>query len=198
MCYNNKDKSKDNILKETGLTYGDYASIDDGNRYELAGGQLEMMSPAPSVNHQLVSFELQKNITRGCESEYIILPAPIDVILSSVEVRQPDVVLVHRERIDIIKRRGIEGAPDLVVEILSPSSLKRDKIDKLNTYAHYKIPEYWIVEPQSGILEEYMLRDNQYELFNIFQGDETVTSPTIACVSFTMKGIMENIPNIKD
>lgn len=198
MSYDDNNKNKKNMLKETDLTYDDYASIDDSNRYELVEGQLQLMSPAPTVNHQLISFELQKKIAQSCESDYIVLNAPVDVILSASEVRQPDIVLVHRERIDILKKRGIIGAPDLVVEILSPSTLKRDKIDKLNTYARFDIPEYWTVEPFSGILEEYIVNDNQYELFNVFQGDDTVTSPNIPCVSFTMKEIMESIPDIKE
>ncbi|WP_099159981.1 Uma2 family endonuclease [Virgibacillus ndiopensis] len=195
----NRDNPKDNILKESGLTYEDYASIDDGNRYELVRGQLELLSPAPSIPHQLISFEMQKNIARNCESDYIILYAPVDVILSPTEeVRQPDLVLVNRKRVDILSKKGVEGTPNLVVEILSSSSLKRDKIDKLKTYARYRIPEYWIVEPTSGILEEYIIQDEQYELFNIFQGDEIVHSPNIPCISFTMAEIMNSIPEIRD
>ncbi|MGY0693281.1 Uma2 family endonuclease [Virgibacillus sp. FSP13] len=193
----NNNGRKD-IIKESNLTYDDYAAVDDGNRYELVKGQLELMSPAPTVTHQLVSFEMQKTIAQSCETDYIILNAPVDVILSQTdEVRQPDLVLIHRNRVNILSNRGVEGAPDLVVEILSPSSLKRDKIDKLKTYEHYKVPEYWTVEPISGILEEYILNEGRYELFNIFQGDEPVASPTIPCVSFTMANILDNIPEIK-
>lgn len=188
-----------NIVKEQDLTYDNYAAMDDGNRYELVKGQLELMSPSPSVTHQLTSSELQKAIAQSCESDYFILNAPIDVILSPVEeVRQPDLVLIHRSRIDLLSNRGVEGAPDLVVEILSPSSLKRDKIDKLETYARYRIPEYWIVEPSSGMLEQYTLQDNQYTIFNVFQGENTVTSPNLPCVSFTMAAIMRNIPDLEN
>ncbi|HHY73305.1 MAG TPA: Uma2 family endonuclease [Bacillus bacterium] len=188
------DKTKKFKIKESGLTYDDYAAIDDGNRYELAAGQLQLMSPAPTVTHQMISFELQKIITQTCEENYIILYAPVDVILSSNEVRQPDIVLVHRSRLDIIKKRGVEGAPDLVVEILSPSTLKRDKIDKLKVYSYYGIPEYWIVDPCTGVLEQFILADGRYELINIFQEDEIVTSPAISCASFTMADIIKEIP----
>ncbi|MFK4996641.1 Uma2 family endonuclease [Bacillus sp. N9] len=166
-------------IKEDGLTYDDYAAIDDGNYYELVDGQLELMSPSPSTVHQLVSSQIQKYITQSCESEYFILNAPIDMILSGNEVRQPDLVLLHRDRIKQLSRRGIEGAPDLVIEILSPSSLKRDKIDKLKTYARFAIPEYWVVEPEMGILEQYVLFDDRYEIINIYQKDEQVISPNI-------------------
>ncbi|UJL46743.1 Uma2 family endonuclease [Virgibacillus sp. NKC19-16] len=193
---NSKNRGTD-LIKESNLTYDDYASIDDGNRYELVNGQLELMSPAPTVTHQMISFQMQKDIAKSCESDYIILNAPIDVILANNEVRQPDLVLIHRERMNIISNRGITGPPDLVVEILSPSTLKRDKIDKLNTYANFHIPEYWIVEPKTGILEQYSLHAEQYDLVNIFQKDEQVTSPHTPCISFTMTEIMSNIPRLK-
>ncbi|MFE8698473.1 Uma2 family endonuclease [Cytobacillus sp. FJAT-53684] len=185
-------------VKEVGLTYDDYAAIDDGNRYELAGGQLELMSPAPLVTHQIVSFEILINLSRSCELDYFILHAPVDVILSPAEVRQPDLVLIHRKRMEIISKRGIEGAPDLVVEILSPSSLKRDKIDKIKSYAHFGIPEFWIVDPDTGVLEQYVLHEKRYELIDIFQNNELVTSPNIPCVSFTMAAIMDKIPDLSD
>lgn len=194
---NNRLNVKHDLLKETNLTYRDYASLDDGNRYELAGGQLELMSPAPTVTHQMISFEMQRKMASSCEEDYIILYSPIDLILADNEVRQPDLVLVDRKRMHIIKNRGIEGPPDLVVEILSPSTLKRDKIDKRNIYASFSIPEYWVVEPKTGILEQYLLHSEQYNLNDIFQDDEEILSPNISCVSFTMNCIMENIPELE-
>ncbi|QHS21460.1 Uma2 family endonuclease [Virgibacillus sp. MSP4-1] len=189
-----RGKKESDLVKESNLTYDDYASIDDGNRYELADGQLQLMSPAPSVIHQLFSYELQKELSRHCESEYFIIQAPLDVILSSNEVRQPDLVLVHRDRLSIISKRGIEGPPDLVVEIISPSTLKRDKVDKLKTYAKYQILEYWLVEPETGVLEEYSLEEDKYELVDVFQGDKQITSPNLPCISLTMAKLMNNIP----
>jgi len=123
---NKKDEMKTDTIKENQLTYDDYAALDGEDRYELVQGQLELMSASPSTLHQLVSSELYEQLSLNCKLDYIILYAPIDVILSSVEVRQPDIVLVIRKRIDIITNRGIEGVPDLVIEIVSPSTLKRD------------------------------------------------------------------------
>ncbi|MBP1968334.1 Uma2 family endonuclease [Virgibacillus natechei] len=191
-----QQNSSTDLIKESNLTYDDYASIDDGNRYELVNGKLELMSPAPTVTHQMISFQMQKDIAKSCESDYIILYAPVDVILANNEVRQPDLILVHRERMNILSNRGVIGPPDLVVEILSPSTLKRDKIDKLDTYANSHIPEYWIVEPKTGILEQYSLHEEQYNLIDIFQKDEQVTSPHVPCISFTMAEIMSTIPHL--
>lgn len=190
------NKHKD-ILRESNLTYDDYASLDDGKRYELVSGQLELMSPSPSTIHQLLTYEINEQISFNCKSDYFIFFAPIDVILSSTEVRQPDLALVNRNRIEILSKRGIEGAPDLVIEILSPSSLKRDKIDKLKTYAHFKIPEYWIIDPNLGALEQYIQAEERYELMSIFQGDDQVSSEHIPCISFTMKDVMDEIPNLE-
>lgn len=193
----NSQDNKMDILKENNLTYDDYASFDDGNRYELVKGQLELMSPSPSPIHQFFNAEIFDQLSSTCKSDYFILSAPIDVILSPNEVRQPDLVLIKRERIDIITNRGIEGTPDLVIVVLSPSSLKRDKIDKLKTYAHFGISEYWIVDPNSESLEQYILLDRRYDLVNIFQDDEMVISPHLACASFTMRGIVDYIPELE-
>ncbi|MEX2104838.1 MAG: Uma2 family endonuclease, partial [Bacilli bacterium] len=186
-------------VREQPLTYDDYATLpDDGNRYELVDGVLELMSPSASAKHQMISFQIQKKISDSCENNYFVLYAPLDVILSPTEVRQPDLVMVHRDRLHIITKRAIEGPPDLVVEILSPSSIKRDKISKLNSYAHYQIPEYWIVDPSNGALEQYVLSENHYELMNVYIGDEKIHSDHIQCVSFSMNDIMNNIPDLPD
>lgn len=190
-------QGKKSIIRETPQTYDDYAKLDDGNRYELASGRLELMSPAPSVHHQMVSAQIQKRLMQSCEDEYLILDAPVDVILDKYEVRQPDLVIIHRSRMHIVSRRGVIGAPDLVVEILSPSTLRRDKIDKIKVYALYGIPEYWLVDPFIGALEQYILNDKVYELAEIYTEDEHVSSSLVSCASFTMRDIMNQIPDLQ-
>lgn len=187
-------KSRDGkpTIKEQPLTYDDYAQLpDDGKRYELADGVLELMTPAPSPKHQSISSYLQTILVNSCHSEFIILSSPIDLILSPTEVRQPDLVLVHRSRIKIITRRGIEGVPDLVVEILSPHSVKRDKFGKLNAYAHCQVPEYWIVDPAHESLEQYLLGDDGYKLHHLFDREEPIVSKRLPCATFTMGQIVD-------
>ncbi|HEY0826556.1 MAG TPA: Uma2 family endonuclease [Bacilli bacterium] len=199
MEYNKKPNKKPDHLREQPMTYGEYADLpDDGNRYELVEGFLEMMSPSATTKHQMISFQIQKKLAQSCEHEYFILNAPLDVILSPKEVRQPDLVMIHRGRIHIMKKYGIEGAPDLVVEILSLSSIKRDKVNKLKSYAYYAIPEYWIVDPGNGTLEQYVLQDKSYELVEVYTEDEIIKSNHIPCVSFSMKEIMNQIPDLYD
>lgn len=185
----NKDKP---IIKEQPATYDDYANLpDDGSRYELADGVLELMTPAPTPKHQVISSQLLTILMSSCQTQYIIFASPIDLILSSTEVRQPDIVMVHRSKLAIITRRGIEGIPDLVVEILSPHTIKRDKQIKLITYAKYHIPEYWIVDPANQCLEQYILSGNKYELLTIYDSEETIQSDRLECVSFTIGQILD-------
>ncbi|MBO9607520.1 MAG: Uma2 family endonuclease [Paenibacillaceae bacterium] len=168
---------------------------DYGNRYEVVEGRLEPMAPAPSPGHQSISRELLKQVDKSCESDYLIYFSPIDVILSSKDVRQPDLLMLHRSRSHIVTRRGIEGAPDLVAEILSPGSRSRDKIGKSRTYAKYGVPEYWIVDPDALTLERYVLRDGHYELDEIFENDDQVTSDKLPCVSFKVSALFAGMPD---
>ena len=187
-----RDDKQKPIINEQPATYDDYARLpDDGKRYELADGVLELMSPAPTPKHQVISNQIQNLLTNSCQTEYIIFASPVDLILSHTEVRQPDLVMVHRSRIEIITRRGIEGIPDLVAEILSPHSVKRDKQSKLKVYAAYQIPEYWIIDPAHESLEQYVLKDGKYELLEVFDREETVRSERLPCVSFTMGQVVD-------
>lgn len=189
-----KPNDKKPIIKEQPATYDDYAQLpDDGKRYELADGVLELMTPAPTPKHQVIVTNISTLLSNTCQSEYILFVSPIDLILSNTEVRQPDLVMIHRSRMDIITRRGIEGIPDLVVEVISPHSVKRDKQNKLRTYAAYRIPEYWIVDPAHESLEQYVLSeaDNRYELDNVYDREETVRSDRLPYVSFTMAQVVD-------
>jgi len=192
-----KDKKKPaDRVGEHPVTYEMYAEMpDDGHRYEIIEGKLEMMTPAPTPTHQAVHRELIFNLNVNCSSEYVIYYAPIDVIFSRTDVLQPDILLIHRSRREIVSERGIEGAPDLVVEILSPSSRRRDKIVKMKTYAKYGVGEYWIVDAASRTLEQHCLMDGErYELFNLFEEDDVVSSVKLPCVSFVIRDIFREIP----
>ncbi|MFD0959717.1 Uma2 family endonuclease [Paenibacillus chungangensis] len=190
----NLAKNKDKI-REQSITYEMYAELpDDGQRYEIFDGILEMMSPGPSPRHQDVNRELEFILMQSCRNDYLIYDAPIDVILSDRNVVQPDVLMIHRSRLQIITKRGIEGAPDLVVEIVSPGSRSRDRITKLRLYARHDVPEYWVIDADSLTLEQYRLIDGgQYELINLFEGDDRVYSDKLPCVSFSVSEIFREV-----
>ncbi|HEX6244931.1 MAG TPA: Uma2 family endonuclease [Polyangiales bacterium] len=146
------------------LTYDDLrATPDDGRRYELLEGVL-CVTPAPSTTHQRISrnlgFVLHRYVSERGLGE--VLNAPIDVILDPTTVVQPDLVFVAGARRGFISERGIEGAPDLVVEILSPSTAQRDRGIKQQLYAHFGVAHYWCVDPASSTLLELVLTGAAY------------------------------------
>ncbi|TCP21166.1 Uma2 family endonuclease [Scopulibacillus darangshiensis] len=194
---NSKKQKPSQGVREQPLTYDDYAAVpDDGQRYELVNGRLELMAPAPSPKHQLIAKEIGSTLDSVCGSDYILLYAPIDVILSDTDIRQPDIVMIHKRRAEFITHRGIEGPPDLVVEVLSTSSVKRDRGSKVKSYARYGIPEYWIVDPINRILEQYILNSDSYELEEVYDGDKVIHSERLPCVAFTMKDIINSLPEL--
>jgi len=190
-----KKKTYEELIKETPVTYDMYADMeDDGRRYEISDGVLELMSPAPTTTHQSFVYELQYKLNESCRNEYIIYSSPIDVILSDTEVRQPDLIMIHRSRMDIIEKRGINGAPDLVVEISSEHSRRRDKVQKRIVYAKYGVPEYWIVDLSNLTLEQYVLDGDRYELIDVYAEDDKISSKAALCASFSMNEIVRSLP----
>lgn len=188
-------------MREQPLTYDDYARLpDDGLRYELVDGKLELMSPSPARTHQIISGHLLHLLSLDCQSEYEIIAAPVDLLISATEVRQPDLVMIHLSRMAIYKERGsIEEPPDLVVEILSPSSVSRDKIAKSRSYAQFGVPEYWILDPVDETLEQYLLQSNKtYHLSHTYSGHEPIRSEKLKCVTFSMNQVLERVKNLPE
>ncbi|QGQ98947.1 Uma2 family endonuclease [Paenibacillus psychroresistens] len=177
------------LIKESGWTLEDYYKLpEDGNQYEIIDGVLEL-KPSPTTTHQRISQQIFELLRDSCKNEYIILLAPVDVILSESETRQPDLLMVHRSRESIVEVHAVVGPPDLVVEVLSPSSVKRDRVMKLRSYAHFGVSEYWIVDPLHVTIEQYVLRNlgEPYELVEVYSADEIVVSQHLPCVGFKVK-----------
>jgi Uma2 family endonuclease len=144
-------------------TYADYCTFpDDGMRYELIEGAI-YMTPAPSTLHQFASKRLQRMLEDALEAEgtHLVFSAPIDVILSDEDVVQPDLVVAARSQ---LTRRGVEGAPLLIVEILSPSRPDYDRLTKARRYAAFGIGHYWIVDPGARTVECFALEGDTYRL----------------------------------
>jgi Uma2 family endonuclease len=187
-----KQKKHQHLIKESGWTVEDYYQLpEDGNQYEIIGGVLEM-KPSPSTTHQRISHQLERKMTDSCEQEYIILHAPIDVILSDNETRQPDILMIHRSREHIIEEHAVVGPPDLVIEILSPNSIKRDRMIKHESYARFGVEEYWIVDPSNLVIEQYLQAEvgQPYHLVNVFAEEEQVHSERVLCLSFTVGDVL--------
>jgi Uma2 family endonuclease len=137
---------------------------EDGNRYEVIDGQL-YMTPPPILEHQGASGVLQRHLSVYVHERRLgkVYAAPLGVVLDEENGLQPDLVYVSNSRLGILSRRGIEGAPDLVVEILSPSTRSRDRGVKMRRYAAAGVPHYWLVDPRTRALEAYRSTRQGYE-----------------------------------
>lgn len=138
------------------LTVEDYELFpDDGQRHELIDGE-HVVTAAPVVHHQRVLVRLVALLHVFVEEHSLgeILPAPTDVVLSRHDVVQPDVLFVSNARSAIVTRR-IEGAPDLAVEVLSPSSRRTDEVLKRRRYEVFGVTELWIVDPEIDVVRVY-------------------------------------------
>lgn len=136
---------------------------EDGRRYELLEGDL-VVTPAPSTSHQLFSRNLQLLLVMHVEARQLgeVFDAPVDVLLDRDSVVQPDLLFIRRDRLGIVRERAIHGPPDLIVEILSPSTEQRDRGAKRALYAKYGVLHYWMVDPVSKTLMELVLEGQEY------------------------------------
>ncbi len=159
-------------------TYEAYAALTkDGECYEIVQGVL-VMSPAPEVPHQKVVGAIYRYLCEKIEDQGLgeVLQAPLDVILSEQEVYQPDVLVVLNEHANRVQRKGAVGAPDLVVEVISPSSALYDRVNKHMAYEQAGIPEYWLVQEQMRTIELFVLENRKYRSLGIFQGEQVLPS----------------------
>jgi Uma2 family endonuclease len=161
------------------LTYEDYVLLpNDGKRYEILEGELTV-TPAPSTKHQTASVNLLVLLSHYIKERDLgkLFHAPIDLILESTSVLQPDLLFVSQANRHIITDRAIEGAPDLVVEILSPTTSRTDRVTKAQIYARHSVPVYWIVDPEREAIEIYLLEADGYRLAATLQGKTPTAAP---------------------
>jgi len=178
------------IVEKKRYTYEDYLKTPDNQRYELIEGEL-LMTPSPVPRHQKISgklgFELMRFITENDLGE--VFYAPCDVYLDDENVVQPDILFISKERLNIIGDKNIQGAPELVVEIISENTAYRDMVQKKRLYARFGVREYWIVIPEDGSIEIYILRDNTYELYKAYGKNDILESPYLKDFKIGLKEI---------
>ena len=169
------------------LTYQDYAKTPEWERWELIDGVL-IMAAAPNMIHQKTQRRLGNPVCTFVDGNQLgeFYFSPTDVVLSDTTTLQPDLIFVSNERLHIETSANIQGAPDLVVEILSPSTSMRDWRDKMDLYERHGVPEYWVVDPAGYMLWQFRLRDGKYELNATFGEEDTLTTPTLEGFSLPM------------
>lgn len=163
------------ISEQIALTYEDYLTLpQDGKRYEVIEGEL-YMAPAPTTRHQRAIMRFIRILDQHIRDNDLgeLFVSPIDVKLSRTTVIQPDIVYVSKNRSAIVTEDNIQGPPDLVIEVISPSSADVDRGLKKKVYARYKIPHYLILDFDHQTLEAYQLRGKSYRLVDDLSGDAT-------------------------
>ena len=165
---------------------------DDGRRYELYDGEV-IVVPAPFPRHQRVLFntsELLREYERATGG--LMLPSPVDIVLSEHNVVQPDVVFFRKERRHLLNMmEATRVPPDLAVEVLSRSTAARDRGRKMELLARFGVPEYWIVDPVENTLEIYALDQGAYALAAVHRQQEQVHSPTLPDLIFDSSRVFE-------
>jgi len=160
---------------KTRLDYDDYCAIPpDGKRYELLDGQVQV-TPAPSPLHQRLVLRLARALQDHFEEPAEVFVSPIDVILTPHDVVQPDLVVVTDP--SQVSTRGIEGAPLLVIEVLSPATTVYDRTTKAQRYAALGIPHYWLVDPETRSIQCFRRREAAYQPVGSFGPEDTLTHP---------------------
>jgi Uma2 family endonuclease len=162
------------------FTYNDYLLLPEDKRYEILDGDLYVVA-APNIRHQRVSRELfdalLDHVRQGDLGE--LLPAPCDVILSEENVVQPDILFVRKEHLGIIGEANLQGAPDIVIEILSEVSRRKDLEVKKKIYAQFGVPEYWIVDPEAGTVEVLVWSELGYITAGVCGKSDRLSSPLL-------------------
>ncbi|MDA8693199.1 Uma2 family endonuclease [Saprospiraceae bacterium] len=183
-------------------TYADYLKFEYDHMVELIRGKIFKMTPAPTFWHQQISSELHISIgyflkDKSCK----IYAAPLDVILpvknqkksTSTTVVQPDLCIICEK--NKIESAGYIGAPELIIEILSPSTSKKDLNDKYSIYEESGVKEYWVVFPSDKVIEVFYLEDENYERIKLYTHEDNISPILFPDLDIDLSEIFKNIPD---
>jgi len=173
----------------------DFLQLPEGEPVELLRGRF-VVSPCPTPRHQMIVLQLALHLERICQQTGdLVFPAPMDVVLSDDTILQPDIALIRASNRGRVQDR-IQGPADLVIEVLSPSTSRRDRLEKLDLYAKYGIAEYWIVDPESRVFDFYT---NHNGTFTVTMSAKVYQSPQFVEVQIDLdefwKVIDRRLPN---
>ena len=175
-------------------TYEDYLTTPADERYELLDGDL-IMVPAPNIKHQRVQLELATQLSQFIKNRALgeLLIAPCDVVLSDTTIVQPDLLFVSREREHLLSDgEKVRGAPDLAVEILSPSSADKDRGIKRDLYGRHGVTEYWVVDPIAETVSIHRRREGVLAATDSFGRGQTLRSPLFAGLELHLDDIFSS------
>jgi Uma2 family endonuclease len=160
------------------LTYEEFRQLpDDGKHYELVHGEVHL-SPSRSTKHQLILGNTSVSLGTYVRSARlgVLFCAPLDVCLNPDTALQPDLIFISAERVGIVQENFVAGAPELVVEVVSPSTTVHDRVTKLPIYAEAGVPEFWLIDSQARTVEVLKLQGKKYFVDATLAGDQVLTS----------------------
>jgi len=174
------------------FTVKDYMSTPEGMRYQLLDGEM-ILAPSPTDKHQRLLANLYRAVHSYVEAGNLgqVRFAPLDVVLSEYDVAQPDLMFVSNERLSVFTEANLQGAPDLVVEILSPSTAGYDQGYKRALYARHEVKEYWLVDPDAETVEVLVLGEESLNPHRVFGGTQTLESPLLEGLALELADLFE-------
>ena len=176
------------------FTYEDYRTAPPDRRYELVDGDLVMV-PAPNLRHQAVQVRLGEPLARFVRENRLgtLFFAPCDVVLSDTDVVQPDLLFVSGVRAHLLSGgENVRGAPDLVVEILSPATAERDRGYKRALYAKHGVAEYWLVDPSAETVSIHRLHGRALALAETLRREQTLRSPLLPGFALNLDAVFSS------
>jgi Uma2 family endonuclease len=176
------------------LTYDDYVLIpEDGQRHEILDGE-HYVSPAPFMRHQDVAANLFDELSPFVRKHRLgkIRFAPVDVVLSPNDIVQPDLLFISNERLGIVTAANVQGAPDLVVEILSEKTRRQDEGLKREIYERYGVREYWMLDPDRDSVHVYRRIGNRLRpVAELSAAGDGLTTPLLPGLEIRLADIFE-------
>jgi len=181
------------MLVDTRLTYDDYCLLpNNGRRYEIIDGEL-FVTPSPRRAHQKVvtrlSYYLEGFVEKRGHGEVYV--APFDVVFSLFDVVEPDILYVSKERASVVTEKNAQGAPDLVVEVLSETTAEIDRTTKLKLYARHGVQEYWLIDPDACTAEVYRREARGFARVASLQPSDSLTTPLLPGFSVPLGKLAE-------
>ncbi len=165
-------------LVTTRMTAAEFLTLPETNQpTQLLNGEF-IVSPAPVPRHQRSSRQVEYLI-EALKPNGEVFHAPIDLYLDEDNIPQPDVVWIAENSRCIVEKKYLQGPPELVVEVFSPSTELKDRKDKFNLYQRFAIPEYWMVDPELEFIEGYVLENGLYKRLGVFEPGESFISPVL-------------------
>jgi Uma2 family endonuclease len=175
------------------LTYDDFCLLpNDGKRYEIIDGEL-LVTPAPISLHQRVVTQLTMELAHFVKRHRLgeVFVSPFDVVFSRYDVVEPDILFISKARASVLTEKNVQGAPDLVIEVLSESTRDIDRTTKLKLYARYGVAEYWIIDPWKPSAEIYRRSQSGFERSSVIESDGLLTTPLMPGFSLKLAELVE-------